>query len=99
MPSEDFGQTALADLSLRWVHIPSCTFSCVLVQSSVVGNWESPAQVESRIKPRMYVRRITSSTMYEKAQFCSPELASVACGFSPIRIHFFPITRKVQSAE
>ena len=33
-------------------------------------NWESRAQFENRIKPRMYVRHITHSTMYEKAPFC-----------------------------
>ena len=31
---------------------------------------ESSAQFENRIKPRVYVRRITSSTMYKKAPFC-----------------------------
>ena len=31
---------------------------------------ENPAQVENRIKPRMYVRRITRGNMYEKAPFC-----------------------------
>ena len=35
-----------------------------------VVNRESPAQFEHRIKPRMYVRRVTRSTMYEKAPFC-----------------------------
>ena len=29
-------------------------------------NRESPAQFENRIKPRVYVMRITRSTMYEK---------------------------------
>ena len=29
--------------------------------------WENPAQFENRFKPRVYVRRITGSTMYEKA--------------------------------
>ena len=33
-------------------------------------NRESPAQCENRIKPRVYVRRIRRSTMYENAQFC-----------------------------
>ena len=32
-------------------------------------NRESPAQFENRIKPRVYVRRITRSTMYGKASF------------------------------
>ena len=32
--------------------------------------WESPAQFENRIKPLVYIRRITHSTMYEKAPFC-----------------------------
>ena len=33
-------------------------------------NRESPAQFENQIKSRMYVRRISRSTMYEKAPFC-----------------------------
>ena len=33
-------------------------------------NRENPAQFENRIKPRVYARRITRSTMYEKALFC-----------------------------
>ena len=32
--------------------------------------WESPAQFENRIKPLVYIRQITHSTMYEKAPFC-----------------------------
>ena len=38
-------------------------------------NWESPAQFENRIKPPVYVRRITRSTMYKKAPLCYPEQA------------------------
>ena len=54
---------------------------------------ESPAQFENRIKPRVYIRRITGSTMYEKAAFCQPEKTEgkfifIACEFSPIKIHF-----------
>ena len=36
---------------------------------------ESPSQFENRIMPRGYVRRMTRSTMYQKAPFCSPEMA------------------------
>ena len=36
---------------------------------------ESPAKFEYRIKPRVYVRRITRSTMYENTPFCWSELA------------------------
>ena len=32
-------------------------------------NRESPAQFENRIKPRVYVRCVTRSTMYEKNPF------------------------------
>ena len=33
----------------------------------------------------LYVRRITRSTLHEKAPFCLPgKISSVACGFSPI---------------
>ena len=31
---------------------------------------EKPAQFENGIKPWVYVRRITRSTMYKKAPFC-----------------------------
>ena len=31
---------------------------------------ESPAQFENQIKTQVYKRRITHSTMYEKAPFC-----------------------------
>ena len=31
---------------------------------------ESPAQFANLIKPRVYIRRITRSTMYVKAPFC-----------------------------
>ena len=33
-------------------------------------NRESLAQFKNRIKPRVYVRRITRGTMYEKVPFC-----------------------------
>ena len=34
------------------------------------SNQESPAQFENRIKPQVYVMRITLSPMNEKALFC-----------------------------
>ena len=40
-------------------------------------NRESPAQFENRIMPWVYVRRVTHSTMYEKAPFYQPKLAIV----------------------
>ena len=51
---------------------------------------ESPPQFDNRIRARVYVRRITRSTMYQKAPFCLPGLAisSVACGFSSIKIDY-----------
>ena len=33
-------------------------------------NQESPAYFENRIKPKVYLRRITRSTMYEQVPFC-----------------------------
>ena len=45
---------------------PSAGFA----RNSNRGNRKSPAQLENRIKPRMYVRRITRRTMHEKAPFC-----------------------------
>ena len=58
---------------------------------------ESPAQFEDRIKPQEYVRRITRSTTYEKAQVSRnwrmEDISYVACGFSPIK-SIFLITRK-----
>ena len=32
--------------------------------------WESPAQFENQIKPLVYIRQITHSTMYKKAPIC-----------------------------
>ena len=46
-----------------------------LLMSLLLFNREGPAQFENRIKPRVYIRHITRSTMYEKAPFCWPELA------------------------
>ena len=31
---------------------------------------ESPSQFENRIMPRVYIKSITRSTMYQKAPFC-----------------------------
>ena len=45
---------------------------------------ESPPQFEHRLMAGVYVRNITRSTIYQKAPFCWPELASVACWFSSI---------------
>ena len=42
--------------------------------------------------PQVYIRSITRSTMYQKAPFVSRtgvrSISYVACGFSPIKIHF-----------
>ena len=58
-------------------------------------NRESLALFESRIKPRVYVRRITRSCMYtvRKSSILLAgtgvrKISSVARGFSPIKIHF-----------
>ena len=40
-------------------------------------------------------RSITRSTMYQKAPFCEPELASVACGFSSIKIVCYDYPSKI----
>ena len=55
---------------------------------------------ENRIKPRKYVRRIKLSTMYENffillAGTGVKKISSIACWLSPIKIHFFLITRNV----
>ena len=48
---------------------------------------ESPAQFENRINPRVYIGRITHSTMYNLFCFVSrnwrKEISYVACGFQP----------------
>ena len=45
--------------------------SYVSMETTPMCNGESLAQFENRIKPRVYVRRISCSTMYEKkAPFC-----------------------------
>ena len=60
---------------------------------SFIPNWESLAQFENRIKPRMYVRRITRSIMYstmyvkKKLHLAGTgvrKISSVDFGFSPI---------------
>ena len=56
-------------------------------------NRESSAQFENRIKPWEYVRRITRSTTCEKRYILLTgtgvrKMSSVACRFSPIKIHF-----------
>ena len=60
---------------------------------------ESPAQFENRIKPRVYVRRITRSTLYyvRKSSFLLAgkgvrKISSLACDFSPrkIRLSNYP---------
>ena len=58
-----------------------------------IANRDSPAQFENRIKPLMYARCITRSTVYEKSSILLSgtgvgNISSVACGFSPIQIHF-----------
>ena len=58
-----------------------------------VINLESSAQFGKRIEPRVYVRRIARSTKYEKAPILIARtgvrtISSLACGFSPIKIHF-----------
>ena len=37
--------------------------------------WESPPQFENRITAWVYVRSISRNSMYQKAPFCSPEMA------------------------
>ena len=69
-------------------------------------NRESPTQFENRIKSRMYVRRITHSSMYEKSPLLLAgtgvrKISSLACWFSPIKINFsdYPkslISKKMQ---
>ena len=49
---------------------------------------ESLSQFENGITPRVYIRSITLSTMYQTAIFCEPELSSIACGFSSIKIDY-----------
>ena len=45
-------------------------FALVISLNSSDDIPESPIQFENQIKPWVYVRRITRSTMYEKATFC-----------------------------
>ena len=68
----------------------SVSISLSQTASTSWGNRESPAQFENRIKPRVYVRRITRSTMYKKSSILLArtgvrEIISVACGFCPIK--------------
>ena len=65
------------------------TATIYLKVNNYLNNRENPAQFENRIKPRVYVRRITHSTMYGKAGTGIRKNSSVACGYSPIKIHFY----------
>ena len=54
-------------------------------------NWyirESPSQFENQIMPRVYIRSITGSTMYQKAPNGVWKVSVVACGFSSIKIDY-----------
>ena len=46
--------------AVGWSAVCDCGISC---------NQESRAQFENLIKPQVYIRRVISSTMYEKAPF------------------------------
>ena len=53
--------------------IPFCHYGIALLMEAhlrIPNIRESPAQFENRINPRVYVRRITRSTLYKKAPFC-----------------------------
>ena len=62
------GPSRVSSLALILLRKEELVASLVLCCGSLIP--ESPAQFEKRIKPRVYVRRITHSTMYEKAPFC-----------------------------
>ena len=55
---------------------------------STLSNRESLAQFQNQIKPRVYIRLITRSTMFEKklhfSRNCIRKISSVACGYKPI---------------
>ena len=53
---------------------------------------ESPAQLENRIKPQVYIRRVNHSTIYKKTSLLLAGTGvrrnrTVASGFSRIKIH------------
>ena len=76
------GWSAVCDCGISW------TYSLSI--------WENPALFENRIKPRVYVRRITRCTtcMYVRksslllAGTGVRKISSVACGFNHIQINF-----------
>ena len=47
---------------------------------------ESLAHFENRMKPQLYVKRITRSTMYENAPFGVRKISFLAFEFSPSKI-------------
>ena len=49
---------------------------------------ESPPPFENQIMAWVYVRGIMRSTMCQNAPFCSPEISSVARGFSRVKIDY-----------
>ena len=61
--------------ALNDLFLPFSQFQCDFVRKmskslNISPNWESPEQFENQIKPLVYVRRITSSTMNEKVPIC-----------------------------
>ena len=52
------------------------------------NNRESPAQLEDRIKPRVYVRLITLSNMYEKSSILLAETGVRKISSVAYQIHF-----------
>ena len=66
----------------------------VVCQGITEINWESPAQFENRIKPRVYIRDITCCTLYVRkssillAGTGVRENSTVTSWSSPIKIQF-----------
>ena len=57
------------DLELRYVSTGLCP-NCLQCLSADNNNRESSALFENRIKPQVYVRCITHSTIYDKTAYC-----------------------------
>ena len=77
-----------------WTPVQNCSHRTSMRKQKSRQNWhirESPSQFENQIMPRVYIRSITGSTMYQKSSILFAgngvwKISSVSCGFSCIKI-------------
>ena len=92
-------------MAIKVLIMLSIIFLMLSLNSYLYGNRESLALFENRIKPRVYVRRITRSPTNVCTKKSSIMLAgtgvrnisSVSCGFSSIKIYFSDYSKRLIS--